>query len=104
MNTNFQQSKRDQSYELPPEDAAPKPNVEQEVKKASKYQVKEPKELVSRYERIMLEKEAEYKAKVEKERQEKEQKEQDEAERPTVDELFGHRIHCWVMIKASFHS
>ena len=49
---------------------------------------------------MMLQREADYKAKVKREKEEAEQREQDELERPGVDELHGRRIHAWVLIKA----
>ena len=91
---------RDETFEEPPVDQPPPPPPAPPAKPVSKYHVKQPKTLVSRYEQIMLQREADYKSKVAREKEEAEQRERDEIERPGVDELHGRRIHAWVLIKA----
>ena len=87
----------DESHDdCPPE---PEPPVVEppKPKPPRKYQVKGAKDLTSKFEAAMLIREKQEKERLAKEEKEKLLQEQNLLEKPLEDDLFGRRIHSWVL-------
>ncbi|XP_037077304.1 dynein regulatory complex subunit 7-like [Pollicipes pollicipes] len=70
----------------------------EEAAPENKYQLKPPKELVSKYEAMMEERVREAARKLEQERLEEEIRQMNEHEKEPPDPLFGMRVHAWVLV------
>ncbi|XP_033625449.1 dynein regulatory complex subunit 7-like [Asterias rubens] len=72
----------------------------EQKKEAKKYTVKPPKDLRSKFILKQEAREVEAQQKEEEKRRKEEEIKQEELEKPPVDELFGLRVHCWVLVLA----
>ncbi|KAM6057638.1 dynein regulatory complex subunit 7 isoform 2-T2 [Chlamydotis macqueenii] len=87
----------DETLELCPLLKKPQEVPNEEMKKLSKYRVKPPPNLQSKFE---LQQEAKKKAEIEaaQKNKEKEEEKVTEVEKPKCDPLYGLRVHAWVLI------
>ena len=87
----------DESHDDCPPDTTP-PKVETPIpEKTRKYKVRGGKDLTSKFEKRMLEREKTEKIRIANAEKEKKLQEQLLKEKPKEDELHGRRIHTWIL-------
>jgi hypothetical protein len=89
----------DESHDTCPPETEEPPPTPPTPKKIRKYQVRGAKDLTSKFEAMMLERERIEIERLEKERIDNEFKEQLLKESPSEDKLHGRRIHSWILSK-----
>ncbi|NXE11065.1 DRC7 protein, partial [Lophotis ruficrista] len=85
----------DETLEVCPLLKKPQEVPKEEIKKLSKYGVKPPPDLQSKFE---LQQEAKKKAEIEAAQMNEEKEEEKEVEKPKHDPLYGLRVHAWVLV------
>ena len=89
----------DLSFDDPPEAPSPEPPKPKTPSPQRKYTVKGARDLTSKFEQMMAEREVADGIKKRKEEKIRAKKERDANEQPGEDELWGRRIHSWVIVR-----